>query len=178
MSLEDFMKITPATLKYKKTKETLNFKKNYIIFNDIGKRVSLKLNKVNLPFGIESYNGKSILNIQIIPESSNEHYNLYSAIAGLEKQFSKIEKFVDKKITDDIDEKGYYPNMRDDRVGNIIRTYIFTQPNVFSSLGKMTLADTKKVKANVEIELGSIWITENNYGILWYVKSIEILYSL
>jgi len=178
MSLEDFMRYTPATLNFKKTKETLDFKKNYIIFDKLGKRISLKLNKVNIPFGVESYNGKSILNIEIIPESSNDHYNLFSAISGLEKQFAKIDKFTDKKVIEDIEDKGYYQNMKNSRTGNIIRTYIFTQPNVFSSLGKMTLADTKKVKANVEIELGSMWITENNYGILWYVKSIEILYSL
>ena len=178
MSLEEFMINTPKTLHYKKAKETMGFKKTYIISNNKGKRPILKINKVNLPFGVESFNGKSILNVEIIPESSNEHYNTYSAILGLEKQFSKYDNFEYEPLKEDIDEKGYYQNIKESKIGNMIRTHIFAPPSVFCSMGKMTLADVNNVKANVEIELGSIWINQNNYGILWYVKSIEVLYSL
>ncbi len=176
-SLEEFMTLMPSEMFFKKTKDAANYKKNYIISNN-GKRITLKLNKINIPFGVESFNGKSILNIEIIPKTGNDHYNIHVAIQGFEKSLSNPEKFKDNSVKNDIDGKGYYQNMRKSKLGYIIRTYIFTMPNVFSSLGKMCLSDAKDVKANVLLELGTLWINENNYGILWYVKSIEILHSM
>jgi len=42
----------------------------------------------------------------------------------------------------------------------------------------MTSNDIKKTIANVEMELGIVWITDNNYGYLWFLKEIQVLSSL
>jgi len=79
---------------------------------------------------------------------------------------------------DDIEDKGYYNNIKKNGSGYIIRTYIFGKPDVYSFAGPMILEDAKKVKANIVLELGCMWSNDNNYGILWYVKEIEILHNL
>ena len=43
---------------------------------------------------------------------------------------------------------------------------------------KRTVLDIVKTRANIELELGTFWVNDNNYGFLWYVKRIEILSAL
>lgn len=42
----------------------------------------------------------------------------------------------------------------------------------------MTSSDIKQTVANVTLELGSMWVNDTNYGFIWNVKSIEILYNV
>ena len=176
-------------LNFKKVKDKSEIK-NYIMSdkND-NTKPKIMLEKVNIPFGVEKYNGNNILNIEIDPKKNNIHYNYHAVISGFENELAKIENFKDKKLTSDITGKGYYPNIRDSKEGYILRSYIFTVPEVYSMVSgrdktikniknKMSLLDVEKVKANVELELGSLWINDNNYGFIWYIKKIEVLYSL
>ena len=147
------------------------------------------MENVDIPFGVETYEKKNILNIEIIPKRSNQQYNYYAIISHFEKEMTDQSNFKYEKLSREIDGKGYYPNIRESKEGYIIRTHIFHVPEVFiMSSGKdkniknikdkRTLQDVSKIKANIELELGTLWITDNNYGYLWYVKRIEILHSL
>jgi hypothetical protein len=54
-------------------------------------------------------------------------------------------------------------------------------PEIYLNMGKfknlLTLSDITKTKANVELELAMVWLNEHNYGIIWRIKEIEVLYS-
>ena len=49
--------------------------------------------------------------------------------------------------------------------------------NINGFTSTMTLNDIKNTVANVELEFGTLWITDNNYGIIWTIKKIEVLYN-
>ena len=170
--------ISIEELYFKKGKESADdFKKTYIP-SYRGKKPILILKNVLLPFGIEIFNKKKILNIEINPKAGNNHYNIYSLINNFEKNMADKTKFKNNDLCNDIDGKGYYQNMRKSVLGYIIRTHLFGTPNVHSFIGQMTLNDITKVRANILIEFGCVWINENNYGIIWYVKDIEVLESV
>jgi len=147
------------------------------------------LENINIPFGVETYEKKNIVNIEIVPKRNNLQYNYYAIISHFEKEMTDKNNFKYEKLSRDIENKGYYPNMRESKQGYILRTHIFNTPEVFSMVSgknknikdikdKRSLLDIGGVRANVEIELGTLWVTENNYGYLWYIKKIEILHLL
>lgn len=188
---DELLKLNLLEMKFKKSKEVEINSEHLIYYTIIDKnkkRPSIYLNSVNIPFGPEKYNNKYILNIEINPSKSNIHYNYKAIISGFEAEFGKKENFHYEKLLKDIEGKGYYPNLRDSKEGVIIRSYIFTEPEVFSMMSgkdktikfknKLSLKDANKVVANVKLELGQLWINENNYGIIWYVREIEVLYSI
>lgn len=172
---------------FKKLKEN-NDIANYLMLNENKKKPVIYLEKVYIPFGVEKYNGKSIVNIEINPKKNNIHYNYYSIITEFEEEFKKKDTITYKKLLTDIENKGYYPNIRESKSGYIIRSNIFTIPEIYCKITgkdktqsikqKMNIKDINKVKANIELELGSLWVNQNNYGIMWYVKKIEVLYAM
>lgn len=185
---EDLIKINLNELKFKKLKQKTDVS-NYLITNFENKKVTVILENIDIPFGVEIYEKKHILNIEINPKKSNQQYNYYAIISGFEQEISNLENFKYEKLLRDLEGKGYYPNIKKSKEGYIIRTHIFNTPEVFTMLsGKdksvrnikdnRILQDVKKVRANIELELGTLWINDNNYGFSWYVKQIEILHSL
>jgi hypothetical protein len=179
----DIEKISVRQLRFKKTKDKLTeHKKNYIISDFSGNRVSVVLEKVIIPFGYESFNNKFILNVEINPKSGNSHYNIHSHISTFENDFVNPENINSEEIIKDIEGKGYYNNMRKSKGGFILRAYVFGNPEIYMMSGKfknlMTSADIKQTVSNVTLELGSFWVNDNNYGFIWYVKNIEVLHSV
>lgn len=175
-------------LLFKKVKDKTEVK-SYIIKKKEGGKQTIILKNVNIPFGPEKYNNNTVLNIEIDPKKNNVHHNYHAVISGFEKELANRDNFWDKKLLLDTENKGYYPNMRESKEGYILRAYIFTEPEVFSMVSgrdktvknirnKMSMRDVEKIKGNVEIELGSLWVNDNNYGFIWYVKKIQVLYSI
>lgn len=190
MSLQspDIIEIDLNKLKFKKLKEK-TVVTNYLITNFENKKYTIVLEDVDIPFGVETYEKKHILNIEINQKKNNKHYNYFAAISGFESTLTDSKNVKYEKLARDIEGKGYYPNIRESKGGHIIRCHIFTTPSVFQMVSgkdkyiknikdKRSMLDVEKVKANVELELGTFWVNDNNYGYLWYVKTIEILHSL
>lgn len=184
----DILDLNLANLKFKKIKEKTEVT-NYIITNFQDHKHTIILEGVDIPFGVETYEKKSILNIEIDPKKNNKHHNYKAVISGFESELTKKENIKYEKLSKDIENKGYYPNIRESKGGYILRCHIFTVPEVFAMVSgkdktiknikdKRSMLDVTKIKANVELELGSLWTNENNYGFLWYVKKIQILHSL
>jgi hypothetical protein len=168
---------------FKKTKtDIIEHKKNYVLLGSDGNKITLIIKKCLLPFGYETFNNKYILNIEITPKKDNEHHNIFAQIDTFEKEFIEQINIKNKEICEDIEGKGYYPNMRKSKCGYIIRSYIFGNPEIYTMIGnfknKLTSIDIKNTVSNIELELGTFWITDNNYGIIWYVKKIEVLYNI
>lgn len=190
MSLKspDLIEIDLNKLKFKKLKTKTDVT-NYLITNFENKKHTIILEDIDIPFGVETYEKKHILNIEINPKKNNQQYNYFAIISHFEKELASSENIKYEKLARDIEGKGYYPNMRESKGGYIIRTHIFNTPEVFAMVSgkdksiknikdKRSMLDVTKIRANVELELGTFWVNDNNYGYLWYVKQIEVLHLL
>lgn len=150
-----------------------------------GKKINLTLKSVNIPFGPEKYEGRTILNIEIPTiknhKMSTYYYNTQVCLERFDNEFS------DKLNIHGIDlgERTYIRNYRESEKGYIIRTYmknpeLYTTsiPNLFGEEKTyVSPKDLKRTVSNVELELGVLWTTATHYGIVWYVKSVEVLYT-
>lgn len=161
---------------YKKTNAEI-FKKNYPI-TDINKnRLSFEIKNSKSTFGIEEYNKQKILNIIIDPNKNNEHYNLFVSLKKLEEELSKS-KIKDTEIANEIENKKYYSILKYNANNNnyFLRTYILGTPNIYTIInGKkfsVLESDIKNKNINLKLEFGTLWITDNDYGILIYLKDI------
>jgi hypothetical protein len=173
--------INVKNLTFIKTKTKSKNNISYIITNN-SKKIQIELKNISIPFGIEYFNGKTIVNIEINPNIDNYQYNLYSIISGFELNIQNI-NFENNKnfsLKNDINNKGYYPNIRESKFGYIVRCYINSSLNIWTTdtlENKMFLSieNIKNTISNVKLELGILWINENNFGIIWYLKDIEIV---
>jgi hypothetical protein len=180
--MDSLNQLSIKNLLFKKIKDKVGeYRKNYILLNSLGEKIKITLNNVTIPFGIEKYNSTNILNIEISPKKSNDHYNINAIITAFESELSNIELIRDKELKKELEDKGYYQNIRESKDGYIIRCHVLHMPEIFMMIGKfknlLTMSDVKKTKATVELELSLMWINDNNYGIIWSIKNIEILTS-
>jgi len=180
MSLADF---TLDTIYFVKTKTPIAKHINHYLVLHKSKKISFMLKNIKLPFGYETFNSHTILNIEINPKKNNYHYNMYVLLSGIEKTIQDLQttENISSSLKSDIDGKGYYPNMRESKEGYIVRSYVMSPPKIYAKIGtyemSLTPADIKNTIANVIIELGIIWITDHNYGILWALKEIHVVSS-
>ncbi len=174
---------TKNTVNYKKTDDNSTYKKNYGIVNKDNERISFEINNIRVPFGIEKYNNQQILNITIDPTKNNEHYNIFTILKNLDDDFCNFDKIKsitvsNKDILLDIQNKKYYSNLKKNNNNYIIRTHILGLPNICTIInGKkfpVTIDDINKKNLNIKIEIGTFWITDENYGILLYAKEITL----
>lgn len=184
LSIENLIIVKPKVSKQSQKKSNDLFEKeSYIPLSKSNQKITITLKNVIIPFGVENYNGKNIINLELNTKKSNKTYNAYATIATFEESLNLLHdnKNIINEFKESITGKSYYPNMRQSKDGYIIRSHIFGQPKISTNfLGQLmsaTLNDIKKTFANVVLELGSIWVTDNNYGINWYVREIEILCS-
>lgn len=166
-------------VKKSNTKDTIHY---LALHKD--KKIKFTIKKAKIPFGYEAFNNHTILNIEINPKKNNDHYNIYTTLSNVEKIIKELpfNKYSSEVLKADLEGKGYYPNMRESTNGYIIRTYVMSPPNIYAKVGNyemaMTSSDIKNTISTVIIELGIVWITDHNYGILWALKDIEINNSL
>lgn len=171
--------ISVENLKFKKTKDKLSeHQKNYMIFTEHGKP-KIKLEKVFLPFGVEFYNKKQILNIELYPNKNNVHNNLYSLFLALEKEFS--DKIIHNyELKNDIENLKYHSFLKQNSNSSFhIRTYMSPNPDVYTFIGKfkenVMQSSLKGTYCNIELELGTLWMNPTNFGIILYVRDIQII---
>ena len=181
--MESLNDLSLKNLKFTKTKDKVGeYRKNYIITSiKTSTQIQITLNDVTIPFGVEKYGSASILNVEISPKKNNEHYNIHAIINSFESEFTNLDLIKDKVLKTELEDKGYYQNMRESKDGYIIRTHVLSMPEIYIMMGKfkniLTISDIKKTKANVILNLSLLWINENNYGIIWRIKEIEVLYN-
>ena len=117
----------------------------------------------------------SIINIEINNKKLNEHHNVYSLI-------SQLENFISDLDIKDVVNKTYHTNIRESMEGYIIRNYINETIKIYTkhnnSIINISNQNIKNTICNVELELGILWITDDKFGILWYLKEIELVTSL
>lgn len=165
-------------------------KKNYTIyiknFKDFNK-LRLKSPRMFVPFGIELYNHNNIINLEFFDyNKSNEMHNFYSYLQQIDKFFinMRYEGFVkhfeyeqSKDISNIIKNKSYIPciRARGDNYNPLLRVYIKAKKNnIITAFYKGSdIVNPNKIKnefGNFTIELGFLWVANDQYGLTWYLN--------
>lgn len=163
---------------YKKTENGI-YKINYPIIDKNNNRLSIEIKNCRCPFGIEEYNKHKILNIMIDPKKSNDHFNLITSLKNLENDLSKS-NIQDRDIFKDIENKKYYSILKynPNNDNYFLRTCILGLPNIYTIINEKKFpvleSDIKNKNININLDFGTLWTTDIDYGILLYTKDIII----
>lgn len=174
-----FMK-NKNTKNYKQTKDLITKKKNYNILNENNNKIYFELKNIKIPFGIESYNNQQILNIAINPNNNNDHYNYLTNFKNFENNLINLD-IIDNEILSETKEKKYHCFLKQnaDYHNYTIRTHILGSTNIYTLFNGKKFptreSDIKNKNANILIEIGTFWITDETYGILLNTKEIIII---
>lgn len=151
---------------------------NYIIITTEKIKPKIIIKNVIIPFGVEKYNNSEIINLEIRPKKDNEHNNIYALIDNFENNI-KDKQINNKSLINDIGNKEYHPNLKKSKLGYLLRTHIHSNVEVFASKNDFkfntTLNAINQTICDVEIELGTLWINNEQYGYIWGIKKIEII---
>jgi hypothetical protein len=145
--------------------------KTFINVLSDNKKIKFMLNNIVIPFGVEVYNQKEIVNIEIQPKN-NESYNYISIIESIENKVknSNIDIFKNKNLISSI---------KDSKYGKILRTHLISDPSIYiksKTDSKINLMKTnlKNSESNVNISLKGIWIKDDSFGLYWSLSDCEI----
>lgn len=149
--------------------EKNNFYKLFVNENGKNKPIRINIESVNLPFGLEDFNNKVIINFELDDSKSC-------------KEYEKLVKLIEKNITnliekDDVDVKSVLYE-KEDRP-TLCRAYIKKNRNKIITIYKINEKDvsiydiTKNEKYNIEIELSGIWKYNNTAGIFLNIISLK-----
>lgn len=148
---------------------------------------------IYLPFGIESYAGKFILNLEINPEQSNEMYNFYSSLYQIDNILQNLSLTTPTEQTCETDQiqndsdnrnqikalvkgKQFTSCIRNGKNGFLIRTYVKQGISIHSKDNKefYKMSELKGRNVWVELELGNLWIMPDSYGYILNVADITV----
>ncbi len=141
--------------------------------------IRIKLENIFIPFGVETYNNKYILNIEF-ENKSNIHNNYLSTLTNLEnKIINKIYK-TEVNIESCLVNKKFITSLKPSVLGNILRTHISDTTNIYilkkdSSKMQLDKENLKGTSVNIELTLKGIWINDETYGFYWNVGNVQII---
>jgi hypothetical protein len=121
----------------------------------------------NVPFGVEEYNKKMIINLEIKCDT-NICNNYVTNIKNVESMLSKNKIFCHQNFTDEIGKKYFISSLKKRMDTFLHRCHIRKGTNInFNDLiGKNVVA---------KLEADNIWIHGDTYGLIWYVKEIVVV---
>jgi hypothetical protein len=141
--------------------------------------IKIKLENVFIPFGIEKYNNKYILNIEF-EKISNMHNNYLSTLTNLENKIINKKYGTEVNIESVLVNKKFISSLKPSILGNILRTHISDSTDVFilkkdSSHMSIDKENLKGTNINIELTLKGIWINDDTYGFYWNVGKTQII---
>lgn len=155
--------------------------KNFISssISSTGKALIFKLKNIFLPFGVELYNDKYIINIEFL-KTNNDHNNYFSIIQSLEKNIIDNNFESDTNVNMSISNKKFFSSIKNSQLGYILRSHITKTTEIFILKSNGTKYDLDKenlkhVNADIEISLKGIWINDESYGFYWNINSIQVI---
>jgi hypothetical protein len=148
---------------------TLTFNKNAIY---------ITLTNILLPFGCEKFNDNLILNIEL--ENNNINNNILSKLENLEENLKNQKLNSNLQTTNNIKNKGFVSMLKKSKLGNIIRTHILKNSEIFIKKkdGEKMIIDytnLQNTNCNINALIQGFWINNNTYGLYIIVNNIEVL---
>lgn len=146
---------------------------NDIVYNgNETKKLRFKLEGMFIPFGVESYHNKFIMNLSFKnKEKDNKMHNYYVVLKCIDEYFDKLEGF-GSSYSPFIKENGSFDPL--------LRCHLKSKKdNIFSKFydnGELTESDKlKKRVCKASITIGSIWEKGDKYGVIIYIDKIELV---
>lgn len=142
-------------------------------------KLSFRTPKVKVPFGPELFNKKLYLNVEFTNyEANNNVYNFMAIIKSIDNYFRDLAEICDKNVSD----LEYYSNIKErpDGYDPLLRTNIKKKgrnilTKVLSSNGD-SISTIYSIEKNsyisLDLELDSVWIYNDSYGINWNILNI------
>jgi len=160
----------------------IKMKKTYAIYERISngdRRIKLSLNYLDIPFGIETYNYKEIVNFEFKNKDTNNIVlNCYNKIKQLDNYFRTklIEQYSDFR------NKQYVSCLRsNDKYNPLLRTHIKKKSKNmltrFREKDEDVFPNTIKGKKckKIILEVNNLWITDSSYGLVLYIDELTFI---
>ena len=158
-------------------------KKSYRIVSE-GSKITLYTPLVYLPFGVETYNGKNILNFEIDTEKNNELYNFHALIYKLENILQNLGnneiddlniKSNHQQIANLIKGKQFISCIKNGLKGYLIRSYVNQGIDIKSNNDDYyTINQIKGKLVRITIDIGNLWIMPDTYGYILNITNIIV----
>lgn len=174
-------------------------KKNYnIMIKHFGKseKIKFKLSYLKSPFGVEMYSHKEIVNLEFTNhETNNLSFNNYTIFKQLDDMFSKLNTKTEESNNfininsyqlNSLNGLHYSPLLKERpnnydplarfhlrKVKNTIATKCYKK--VDGKLEQISVFEIKGKMMEVELELSSLWISDDSYGIVIVINQITII---
>lgn len=149
------------------------------------KKYVIKTPIMKIPFGVETYQGKYILNLEFTNKNKDDHVKLFhDLINNIDDYFRTLKGIqVDDRLLDLSKNKNYYTCVknRPNEFDPLLRTNIKKNKNIIiteivdKNNDPKTLFDLKPNNQIVAfIEISNLWIHDDMYGLYFNVKKIII----
>lgn len=167
-------------------------KNNFKIFIKSGnklEKIRLTTPNVLIPFGIEKYKNKEIINIEFTDlNKSNEMYNFYTSIKQLDNFMNKLS--YDNELKNKLNNNYFNSEIINCTNNKIYTSCIKERPNKFNPLLRVHIIKNKSVSTNtilldttkiknklciVDIVVDSLWFTSTGYGLVILCDSIKLI---
>lgn len=140
-------------------------KKFYNIFYNTN-LIEIDIKNVFIPFGIEKFNNKMILNIELL--ELNETNNIISKIESIENE-----------ISNNFTNLGLIRCIKKSKLGYLLRTHITKSTECYilkkdNTKFNIDIINIKNSECNIKLKIKGIWINENNYGLYITIDDINI----
>lgn len=151
-------------------------KKNVYKMQYDDKNIKILSPKLKIPFGVENFNNKLILNLELDKNKNNDTHNFSSIIKSIENYLINLDRICDVELKN-FTYCSSYKN-RPDPFCPLLRTSIKKYgkkilTKICSKSDLKTLHDIKKNDyISVLLEIESIWVYGDKYGINWTLNTI------
>ena len=176
----------------------VDFSKLYLMTEKKGYRIVYNMSKLQIktpmvfsPFGIENYNGKDILNLEV-KNIGNDQANFVHVMSTFDRLYHH---FSDKSIINDTNKvpfinvqqyailskdlcgKTYTTFLKHGTQGKHVRTHLTKNTEIYKIVNgkKLPTTEIKGKKLVCEIELANLWVYGVSYGLTWNINKIEVL---
>lgn len=156
----------------------LTKKKNFILMSSNGKNIEFEIDNVLIPFGVEKYESKFILNVEV-DVNNNENHNIITKIENAEVLMKTIDSTnAEFNISQSLRGKGFMSSLKDGLKGKLIRCH-FRSPEIYilKKDGNKIYVQESNLKGTIckiKITVSGIWENMNNFGSFININDIQI----
>lgn len=141
--------------------------KKYYNITYENKQINIKNLICHIPFGIEKFNDKILLNIELL--DSNENNNILSKIDSIQNII--INKFSNL---------GLISCIKKSKLGYLLRTHFLksTECYILKKNNEKIIIDECNLNLSdceIDLTLKGIWINDNNFGLYFVINSIKVI---
>jgi len=164
---------------------SLNDKTYVINENKDGKlkKYVIKTPIMKMPFGVEKYQDKYIINLEFTDKTTDVMKHFYNLLTDIDNYFRSLQGInVDGKFIT-LKDKSYYSciKKRPNDYDPLLRTNIKKNKNIIITEikgrdgGPITLFDLKPNNQIIAfLEINSLWINDDKYGLYYNIKRISL----